>query len=100
MNIYIGGYILPFLAKKNQQAAGIIIKTRQPDEPEASSDSSSEAIEACAQDLINAVHAHNIKGVADAMKSAFDILESMPHEENEESASPHSYEAQNMKAGV
>lgn len=37
---------------------------------------------ACAQDLINAVHAKDTKATAEALQSAFEILESQPHDEN------------------
>lgn len=82
--------ILPFLTKKQHQGSGITIKTRQPDEDQPEP-SGSEAIEACASDLIKAIHSHDMKGTAEALKSAFEILESQPHEE--ESIEPHSYEA-------
>lgn len=87
--------MLPILNKKQGQVAGLIIKNRTPDEkPEEDQDNSSYGVEACAKDLIDAVHAKDIKRVAEALKSAFDVLESIPHEEIE----PHSYDAQNIKA--
>ncbi len=63
---------------------------RQSDQPEQDDS----GIEQCAQDLINAIHGHDVQGVAEAMKSAFTILESQPHDE-----SPHTYEDQNALAG-
>jgi len=89
--------MLPFLKKRQEaQISGLQIKNREPDEkPEQDQDDSSAAIEACAAALISAIHSHDAKGVAEAMKDAFEILESMPHEEVE----PHSYDAQNIKAG-
>lgn len=87
--------MLPFLAKKKSGAAqtGIAIKTRTPDEqPEQQDqDDPSAAIKACSKALIAAIHSHNEQGVADALSDAFEILESMPHEESVE---PHSFEAQ------
>jgi hypothetical protein len=47
------------------------------------------AIHSCAEDLISAIHAHDIKAAAEAMKSAFEILDSAP-----EHIEPHSYDAQ------
>lgn len=75
--------MLPFLAKKKESAVpGLAIKIRTPDEvPEQDQDDSSAAIDACSQALIDAVHRRDAKGVSDAIKDAFDILESMPHEE-------------------
>lgn len=94
--------MLPFLKNKNQPSvAGLIMKTRAPDESPEQEDSedSSAAIESCASEIIRAVHAKDPKAVAAALKDAFDILESMPHEEESESTEPHSYDAQNIKAG-
>lgn len=87
-------YLLPFLKKKIPGAAGLIVETRN-SEQNQDQDESSLAIEQCAMELIEAVHSRNVQGVAQAMKSAFDILESIPHSEVE----PHSYESQNIKAG-
>lgn len=86
--------MLPFLAKKNQAGnANLIVKTREPDEKlQEDQDDPSAAIRSCSKALIDAVHARDEQGVSDALKDAFDILESLPHEE--ESVEPHSYEAQ------
>lgn len=87
--------MLPFLADKNKRSvAGLIIKSRTPDEKseENQEDNHSEAIKACARALISAVHAHDEQGVADAMADAFAILDSEPHEEGSH-IEPHSYEA-------
>lgn len=91
--------LLPFIKKKNEgSVAGLIIKSRTPDEkPEESQEDKSTAIEACAQALINAIHSNNVKGTADALCDAFEILENLPHEEAEH-VDPHSYNAQNIKA--
>jgi len=94
--------VLPFLKNREKQAAGIVMKTRTPDEkPEndTESDDPAAAIKACANSLIRAVHSRDIQGVADAMKDAFDILESSPHPETDEHTNPHSYDAQNKLAG-
>lgn len=97
--------MLPFLKSKEKSVAGLIIKMRKPDEEpkseDSSDDSNSDAIESCAQELIRAIHAQDIKGVASALKDAFEVLSSQPEEKEEEenSISPHSYEAQNIKAG-
>jgi 2C-methyl-D-erythritol 2,4-cyclodiphosphate synthase len=96
--------LLPFLKPKHQGIAGIVVKMRKPDEkdegdeiPEESDDKDA-AIHACADDLIKAVHSQDIKGVAEALRSAFEIMDSEPHEEGPH-VEPHSYEAQNQKAG-
>jgi hypothetical protein len=92
--------VLPFLKRNQSSVAGLIIKNRTPDEKPADESEKTEenqehdeAIRACAQDLIRSVHAHDVKGVADAMRSAFEILETLPHEEVD-----HSYDAQNELA--
>lgn len=85
--------MLPFLKNKERQVAGVIMKTRSSDESEEQDDSSA-AIDACSRDLIDAIAANNVKLVSEAIKSAFDILQSMP----EDSVEPHSYDAQNIKA--
>lgn len=36
-----------------------------------------------AEDMISAMHMKDAKALADAMKAAFEIMESMPHEEGE-----------------
>jgi hypothetical protein len=88
--------LLPFLSKKRQNA-GVIVQERAPDEKPEENQEDNSGIEACAKDLIDAVHAQNIKGAADAIKAAFEILDSQPHEEGEH-IEPHSYASQNQKA--
>ena len=77
--------LLPFLKKKNEASiSGLIIKHRTPDEAPETQDEQADqsaAIEECASELIDAVHARDIKRVAAAFKDAFDILEAMPHDE-------------------
>lgn len=38
-------------------------------------------LESAAEDLISAVHAKDVKAVASALKAAFEMCESQPHEE-------------------
>ena len=101
MRLSGGPLVLPIFKNKQKQVAGLIIKQRAPDEKtegqEPEENDSAAAIEACARDLIMAVHAHDIQGAAEAMKAAFEILEASPHEEGEHTE-PHSYDAQNKKA--
>jgi hypothetical protein len=85
---------LPFLKKRQEGGvAGLIIKRRTPDEKPPGEDDNAAAIESCASELINAIHNKDIKAAAMALKDAFDILESMPHEEGE-----HTYNEQNQLA--
>lgn len=92
--------MLPFLKNKNSGVAGLIVKSRVPDEKPESDESEDKdaAIHACAQDLISAIQVKDVKAVAEAIRSAFEILDSMPHFEGEHTE-PHSYDAQNQKAG-
>lgn len=74
------------------------MKTRNESNSEEIQEDSSAAIESCAMELIIAVHLKDVKAVAEALKNAFDILESIPHVESAH-VEPHSYDAQNIKAG-
>lgn len=90
--------MLPFLKKKQQ--TGVIVKTRQPDEKPEQEENEQEdqGLMVCAQDLIDAIAAQDVKAVASALRAAFQIADSEPHEEGEHTE-PHSYDAQNEKAG-
>jgi len=85
--------LLPFL-KNKKQIAGLIIEQRKPDIKPEEEQEEDYGIETCARDLLSAIESKDVKGIAEAMKSAFEVLESTPHEENDES-----YESQNRKAG-
>lgn len=87
---------MPFLKNKQSSVAGLIIKNRAPDEPVESEDPAA-AIEACASALVSAIHSKDPKAVAEALKDAFAILDSMPHEEGPHIEN-HSYDSQNQKA--
>lgn len=95
--------LLPFLKKsKESSGSNLIIKTREPDISESSEEiSDSSAIESAAQDLISAIKADDVKAVAAALQAAFEMCDSLPHEEGEHTnePSPHSYDSQNRKAG-
>ena len=79
--------MLPFLKQKIQSPT--IIEHRKPDQEEPSSEESQESndnegLEAAASDLIDAVHNRDPKAAASAMRAAFELMESQPHEENNE----------------
>lgn len=59
---------------------------------------SSQEIESCVNELITAIHRKDTKAASRALQSAFAILDAAPHEEGSH-PEPHSYEAQNIKAG-
>jgi len=74
--------MLPFL--KPRQAPGLTISIRKPDGGSEESHSAGEedhGLDSCSEDLIRAMHAKDTKGVTAALKAAFEILDSMPHEE-------------------
>lgn len=69
--------MLPFLKSKDVKSSpGVIVEQRKPDYP----DDPAAPIDSCAQELIRAVHAKDVKAVAAAMQDAFEILGSQPEE--------------------
>jgi DNA-binding GntR family transcriptional regulator len=73
---------LPFLMKPKVSST-TIVEHRKPDETvgEDSPDSNDEGLNSAASDLIDAVHSRDVKGAAAAMRAAFELMESQPHEE-------------------
>lgn len=73
--------MLPILLKPKPQT-GVIVKQRESDHKDESQGSDdNESLRACAADLIKGIHSGDEKLVASAIKSAFEILDSLPHEE-------------------
>lgn len=89
--------MLPFLLKKKQET-GVVMKTRSPDEKPEENQEDDSGMEACAKELMSAVKADDHKAVARIIKDMFQIADSEPHEEGPH-VEPHSYQAQNIKAG-
>lgn len=88
--------MLPFLKSKKDKtsSSGLIIKTREPDEKSAEEmekeqSEESYSVEACAQELINAIHAKDAKAVSTALKDLMDVMEIQPED--------NSYSEQNKK---
>lgn len=74
--------MLPFL--KPKKAASVITANTNPDggiDSEGPVDEMDPGLMASAEDLIRAVHAKDATAVAHALQAAFDIADSMPHEE-------------------
>ena len=72
---------LPFL-KPQRRETGLIVETRKPDGiEEQGMEGEDPALEAAAEDILRAITAKDAKHLALAMKAAFDIMESSPHEE-------------------
>lgn len=82
---------LPFMRKKNESGlAGVTVKYRSPDDKTPQdSDKDNSAMEAAASDLLRAFEQKDVKHIALALHSAFQIYDSMPHEEG-----PHTNEEQ------
>lgn len=90
--------MLPFLKKKQDAGvSGIIIKNRQPDETknESEQDDPQAGKEACGRAILAAIKMDDAVALCEAIKDLMDLGDS----EASESISPHSYEAQNIKAG-
>lgn len=74
--------MLPFLKPKT--VAGLIMTKRKPDggqEVPENESTPDDSLAACCEDLIQAFHAKDAKSVASALRAAFAVLESEPHEE-------------------
>lgn len=77
---------LPFMRKRNESGlAGITVKYRSPDDKTPDeSDKDNSAMEAAASDLLRAFEQKDVKHIALALCSAFQIYESMPDESGSE----------------
>lgn len=74
--------MLPFL--KPRQVAGVIIAKRKPDggtETQGQEGDEMQPLEAACDDIQRALAAKDSKQLAEAIKAAFEICDSMPHEE-------------------
>ncbi len=60
--------MLPFLRKP--KASGLIVEQRKSDKPNEPSE-----MEACAQDLLNAIEAKDVKAIAQALQAACELSE-------------------------
>jgi hypothetical protein len=87
--------MIPFLKKKQEDgySPALTIKTRTPDKPEENQEDDHAGRHAAAKDLMSAIQTGDIKGIADALQAAFEIMDSEPHEEGLH-IEPHSYDAQ------
>lgn len=72
---------------KKKPQVGVIVTTRPADESKQAEHE--DPIEYCAEDLMKAVHANDKKGVAKALRDAFEILDAEPHQEG-----PHTNESE------
>lgn len=70
--------MLPFLKHSKEGSMQGPVETIQREHDE---DSGFDMVEACAEDLIEAVHKKDVKAVAQALRAAFEICDSEPHQE-------------------
>lgn len=68
------------MAKKKPEG-GVEVEGEESPVIDIGEESDDEGLNAAARDLMAALHAKDEAGVAQAFKSAFEILESQPHEE-------------------
>lgn len=78
---------LPFLKKPNR-SAGISVSVRtssgsMAEESEGQEDQQDQGLKYAAHDLLMAVDNRDIEAISEALRSAFQILDSEPHEEGE-----------------
>jgi hypothetical protein len=68
--------MLPFLKRKDEASASMPVEsiTREHDED-------FDSLEVAAEDLMVAVHSKNPKAIAEALRAAFDLMDSEPHME-------------------
>ena len=71
--------MLPFLKKERPNSAGMSMEYRKPDEGKEEDEGS--AIDACSKDILRAISSNDYKQLSAALKAAFDIMDSLPHEE-------------------
>ena len=75
--------MLPFL-KNIKHQAGVITEVRKPDggaQEQPSDSDKDEGLRACSRDLIRAIKDDDEAGVTQALRSAFEIMDSEPHVE-------------------
>lgn len=72
--------MLPFLKKAQEGSASMPVEhvKRESDEE---SESDYDMLDSAAEDLIQAVHSKDVKAVSSALKAAYEMCESQPHEE-------------------
>ena len=72
--------MLPMLRRRQEASVSVPseVVMREPDD-----ESSYDPLLSCAEDLLSAINSKDIKSIAEALSSAFVILESQPDEENE-----------------
>jgi hypothetical protein len=95
--------MLPFLAKNKDSGgiAGLLVKNREPDENTQDSDDDTPEYnqEDCARDIMHALKTDDAELFASALNEFIQNSGQEPGGDEASSPSPHTYDAQNMKAG-
>jgi CHASE3 domain sensor protein len=73
--------MLPFLKKKSMDA-GLIVQNRAPDQ-QPQENEEDQGLMSAASDIMSAIESKDHKRLAAAIKAAFEICDSMPHDESE-----------------
>jgi len=73
--------MLPYLKLKNEASASGPIESKQVNTMEGEEEY--DGLESAAEDLCNAIEAKDYKAAASALRAAFELLDSQPHEEGE-----------------
>jgi len=73
--------MIPFLKNKSPNNTGVITTLRTDNGMEEQTPADSEGLEACMEDFCKAHEKKDYKAMASAIKAAFEILDSAPHEE-------------------
>lgn len=71
--------MLPFL-KQNKEVS-VAVPTEHIEREHDGEEKEYDLLESAAEDLISAMHSKSVKSVCEALRSAFDILDSEPHHE-------------------
>jgi len=72
--------VLPFL-KQKPQASGVVTQVRAPDQPE---ENSMTDLESAAEDILRSINMKDVKGLAQALKAAYDMCESTEESSEDE----------------
>lgn len=70
--------MLPFLKRNHEASASTPVESIKREHDE---DVEFDVLESAAQDLIDAMHSKDVKATAEALRAAFELCDSEPHEE-------------------
>lgn len=74
--------MLPFLKLKQEGSGSAPVEHQMRESDEESGDY--DMLHSAAEDLISAIHSKNVKSVAEALRAAFEMIQSQPQEENKD----------------